>query len=131
MPTKHPAHERGANIVEAAFVIPLLLIMLVGVVDMGRAYYTYISIINAAREGARWGVMHPTDNGGMCAKATAEALTNTPPVNLICLPPQTPNGVVSGAPVRVTVQANFSTILGSIVGISAFPISYSVAFPIF
>ena len=129
MPTKHPAHERGANVVEAALVIPLLVIILIGVVDMGRAYYTYISIINAAREGARWGVMHPTED--LCAKAAAEAQTNTPPVSLTSCNVTKPGGNVSGAPVRVTVQANFSTILGSIVGISAFPISYSVAFPIF
>jgi Flp pilus assembly protein TadG len=129
MPTKQRAHERGANIVEAALVIPLLLIILVGVVDMGRAYFSYITIINAAREGARWGVMHPTED--LCAKAAAEAQSNTPPINLASCDVETPDGVVSGAPVRVTVQTNFTSILGGIVGLSAFPISYSVAFPIF
>jgi len=125
------AHERGANIVEAAFVIPLLLILLVGVVDLGRAYFTYITIVNAAREGARWGVAHPTDTSGMCAKAAAEAQSNTPPINLTSCGVEKPGGGVSGSPVRVTVQTSFSLFLGSIVGLSAFPIRYSVAFPIF
>ena len=129
MPTKHPAHERGANIVEAAIVIPLLLIILVGVIDMGRAYFTYISIINAAREGARWGVMHPNED--LCAKVTAEVQSNTPPVNLTSCNVTKPGGNVSGSPVRVTVLTTFNTYLGSIVGMPSFPISYSVAFPIF
>ena len=127
------AHERGANLVEAAFVVPFLLILLVGVVDLGRAYYTYLTIVNAAREGARWGVAHPTDTSGMCAKVVAEAQNNTPPVALTCgdVVIVKPGGGVSGSPVRVTVETSFSPLLGSIVGLSAFPIRYSVAFPIF
>ncbi len=30
-----------------------------GVVDLGRAYYSYITIVNSAREGARYGAAHP------------------------------------------------------------------------
>jgi Flp pilus assembly protein TadG len=129
MPIKHPAHERGANIVEAALVIPLLLIILVGVIDMGRAYFTYITMIGAAREGARWGVTHPSDTSGMCGKVTAEAQGNgiVDPTAWTCTP--TPGGA-SGSPVRVTVQTTFRTILGSIVGRPTFPIRYSVAFPV-
>ena len=48
--------ERGANLVEFALVIPLLVLMLVGVADLGRAFQTYIAVTNAAREGARLGV---------------------------------------------------------------------------
>jgi len=47
--------ERGANLVEAALVVPILILILAGVVDLGRAFYSYIAIANAAREGARAG----------------------------------------------------------------------------
>ena len=47
-------NERGASLVETALVLPLLLLLLVGIIDVGRAYYTYISIYNAAREGGRY-----------------------------------------------------------------------------
>jgi Flp pilus assembly protein TadG len=47
--------EQGANLVEAALVIPLLILILAGIVDLGRTFYNYISIANAAREGARAG----------------------------------------------------------------------------
>ena len=45
--------ERGANLVEFAIVVPLLLLILAGVVDFGYAFHDYIIITNAAREGAR------------------------------------------------------------------------------
>ena len=50
--------ERGASLVEMALVMNLLFLFLVGVADFGRAFYTYITIANAAREGARFGATH-------------------------------------------------------------------------
>ena len=45
--------ERGANLVEFALVLFVLALLMMGVVDFGRAFYSYITITNAAREGAR------------------------------------------------------------------------------
>lgn len=45
--------EDGAVMVELALVLPLLLMLLMGIVEFGRAYNTQISIQGAAREGAR------------------------------------------------------------------------------
>jgi hypothetical protein len=36
-------------------VLPLLLLLIFGLVDFGRAYYTWLVVTNAAREGARVG----------------------------------------------------------------------------
>ncbi len=48
------AEERGVELVEAAFVLPLLLALLLGIVWMGHAYNVYETITRAAREGARY-----------------------------------------------------------------------------
>ena len=48
-----PLSERGAAAVEMALVLPLLLIVLGGLVDLGRAFYTQIVLTAAANEGAR------------------------------------------------------------------------------
>ena len=48
--------QRGANVLEAALVIPILLIMVFGIVDFGRAFNVYQIITDAAREGARYSV---------------------------------------------------------------------------
>ena len=43
----------GAAAVELALVLPILLVLVFGIVDFGRAYNTKISLTQAAREGAR------------------------------------------------------------------------------
>jgi Flp pilus assembly protein TadG len=48
--------QRGASIVELAFITPALLLLLIGVIDMGRAYYLSIEVANAAFAGAQYGV---------------------------------------------------------------------------
>lgn len=45
--------EHGAAIVEFALVLPVLLLVLWGIVDIGRAFYTLNSLTSALREGAR------------------------------------------------------------------------------
>jgi Flp pilus assembly protein TadG len=54
-------YERGQNIIEFALVLPLLLIILLGVLDLGRVFFGAISLTNAAREGVRYLTMHPDD----------------------------------------------------------------------
>jgi Flp pilus assembly protein TadG len=45
--------RRGQALVEFALVLPLLILLLVGVLDFGRAIFAYNSLSNAARSGAR------------------------------------------------------------------------------
>jgi Flp pilus assembly protein TadG len=45
--------------VEFALISPLLFLILLGVVDFGRAFYYWTTVANAAREGARYGTTHP------------------------------------------------------------------------
>jgi Flp pilus assembly protein TadG len=53
--------ERGQNILEFALVLPMLLIVLFGVLDLGRIFFASISLTNAAREGVRYLTIHPDD----------------------------------------------------------------------
>jgi len=45
--------SRGQGLVEFALVLPVLLLVLFGVIDLGRAVYAYSTITNAARTGSR------------------------------------------------------------------------------
>lgn len=45
--------ERGAVLVEFAFVLPLLLLLLLGIIDFGNTYNDFISIRQGVREAAR------------------------------------------------------------------------------
>lgn len=49
---------RGQALAEFALVIPLLLLLLVAVFDVGRAVFAYNAITNAAREGARLAIVN-------------------------------------------------------------------------
>lgn len=46
--------ERGTSLPETAIVLVVLLSLLFGIMDFGRALYTYGFIADVAREGARW-----------------------------------------------------------------------------
>ena len=45
-------HSRGQTLVEFALILPVFLLLTLGVVDGARIFTSYISITNAAREGA-------------------------------------------------------------------------------
>ena len=47
------ASERGAELIEFAFILPLLLFVVVGIIDFGFLFRDYEILTNAAREGAR------------------------------------------------------------------------------
>ena len=51
--------SRGQSLVEFALILPLLLVFLATVLDLGRIYYANISLLNAAREGAFQGSKTP------------------------------------------------------------------------
>jgi Flp pilus assembly protein TadG len=48
---------RGAELIEFAIVVPLLLLLLAGIFDFGMMFRSYEAVTNAAREGARVGVL--------------------------------------------------------------------------
>jgi Flp pilus assembly protein TadG len=56
--------QAGQNLVEFSLVVTLLLIFILVIVDLGRITFYYSVLHNATREGARYGVVHPTDLAG-------------------------------------------------------------------
>ncbi|MDH3500753.1 MAG: pilus assembly protein, partial [Acidimicrobiia bacterium] len=47
------AGQRGIALVEFALILPLLLSLVVGIAEFGLAFKDFLSVSNAAREGAR------------------------------------------------------------------------------
>jgi len=52
---KHPHKSRGQAAVEFALVLPLLVFVVVGLIEAGRAMFIYTSVTNASRESSRYG----------------------------------------------------------------------------
>ena len=63
------ACERGQSLVEFAMIAPLLILLMVGILDVGRAVNAYVTISNAAREGSHYAALHPTASPGAIASA--------------------------------------------------------------
>lgn len=53
--------ERGASMVEFALAATALLVIMFGIVDFGRALYTYHTLSNAARLGTRYAIVRGSD----------------------------------------------------------------------
>ncbi len=51
------SRKQGQALVEFAIVLPLFLLLVLLIFDLGRAVYFYSAIHNAVREGARYGIV--------------------------------------------------------------------------
>ncbi len=57
--------ERGQSIVEFALILPILLLLLAIVFDIGRAMYAYMYVTHSAREAAWVAAQRPWDTNGV------------------------------------------------------------------
>jgi Flp pilus assembly protein TadG len=57
--------ERGQSMTELAISMVFLLILLAGVVDIGRALFAFVALRDAAEEGAIYGSIYPYDTPGI------------------------------------------------------------------
>ena len=64
---------RGQALVEMALITPLLVFILLGIVDLGRAYYQYTVMTNAVREGARYAAVNWSNTSGGGAATNSNA----------------------------------------------------------
>lgn len=69
---------RGQAMVETALFFGVLVVLLFGVVQVGVAVNAYLTVINAARAGARYAVSDPDRNNAQVAQAAATVLSNLP-----------------------------------------------------
>ena len=60
--------RRGQATIEFAVMLPLMLLLCLGAIDVGRVFFDYIGIRAAAMEGARYGAYRPTDSAGAEAR---------------------------------------------------------------
>ncbi|WP_047491801.1 TadE/TadG family type IV pilus assembly protein [Terriglobus sp. TAA 43] len=79
--------QDGNSLIETALVLPVLLLLLAGAVDIGRAFRAAMIVNAAARTGAAYGIHYPTDTAGMMLAAktdTSTLVTVTPTATYGC-----------------------------------------------
>jgi Flp pilus assembly protein TadG len=112
--------ERGVALVEMALVLPLLIMLLMGSFDFGRAVYIRTALANAARDGARFAIVDPRNT--TCIKTVAarySSLANLTASDVTVTPPGT---IDLGQPITVAVQSVYRPItplIASMIGASS------------
>lgn len=61
---------------EAAFVIPLIILILCGIIDFGWIYSNQINVNNCSREGARYAVVN-SDSTSLTSLVTSKVLASS------------------------------------------------------
>jgi len=103
--------ERGANLVEFAIITVLILLPLfAGIADLGRAFYSYIGLQNASREGARFASRAPDATAEIRAVSLqGAASSNLDPAS--CTVDLDAPSHDSGQPFRVTITCAFDWLI--------------------
>jgi len=126
--------SRGQSMVEFALVFPLFILLLAGMIDFGMGLFSYMSVINGAREGARYGATACTSvacaasvqqqasgaagNGGVTLPTSDVSVTctqmnaATPPVEVAsdCTAAMAGSAVRSGGHITVRITYHYSMI---------------------
>ncbi|MGA7105290.1 MAG: TadE/TadG family type IV pilus assembly protein [Candidatus Deferrimicrobiaceae bacterium] len=119
--------ERGQGLVEFALLVPIMLLLVIGIAEFGRAWMMRNILTGAAREGARVAAVEP-DSASSINQGRAAAIAvlssagiSVPPATVIVDPsPPTPFNAV-----QVDVTYTYSVVItGFIPGLPAsFPLT--------
>lgn len=74
--------ESGAVAVEAALIIPIFLVLVLGIFEFGRAFNIQVSLSEAARESARYAAVHGAEAGFTAGDAQTVGVAAAPSVAL-------------------------------------------------
>ncbi|GAB4481776.1 MAG: hypothetical protein Kow0088_24270 [Anaerolineales bacterium] len=113
--------RKGQGLVEFALILPLLLLLIFGVIEMGRAFYIYIIVTSTSREAARYGsavgvsengVPYYRDCAGIRQAANRIAILANIPDQDIVIEYVHPDGTTYGSCAPGTAMGPASTELG-------------------
>ena len=104
--------ERGAELIEMALVLPLLLLIVMGIFDFGFMFREMSVVTNAAREGARAGILPDYSDADVVARVqqyldasgidvtcgSADCIVQSPVIDVTA-----PSGTFEARDVRVTI----------------------------
>jgi len=99
--------ERGTSLVELAFIVPLLVLLVLGVIDMGRLLFTQITLHAAVQEGSLYVSQDPTDPMG--ARTRVVESVDDPGLDINRVVVDCPSGPTGPIRVRAEHDVNLIT----------------------
>lgn len=121
--------QRGQSLTELAITLTILLTLMAGVLDIGRAYYTFLALRDAAAEGAAYGSFDPTNTTEIENRVRRES-----PGGMISWDDATVTVDIIGAACRgggveVTAQIDYTLLtpfIGAIAGSQTLPLEATI-----
>lgn len=110
VPNSRRNKRKGATLVEFAIVAPVLFLLIFGLFEMGRVVMVEQLMTNAAREGARRGILESSTNAGV--QQTVEDYLTSVSISdaTVTVTPADLNTVGFGDPVVVKVSVPFEKV---------------------
>jgi hypothetical protein len=111
-----PRNEAGAALVEFVLVLPLVLVLLLGMLDLGKAFNYWIDETHLAHEGARFAAVNKNPGPGASLQESIKSQADSDELKSalqVCISFPGAGGAVVGEPVEVKVTSNY-TFLGFI-----------------
>lgn len=102
-------NKRGQAMVEMAFVVPILVLLLAGIIDIGRVMHDALTITYAAREGARAAAVGK-DNANIAAAIYAASPSIDPATIGVSIEPSAAADRSPDQPVTVTINHDVAII---------------------
>ncbi len=99
--------QRGQSLVELAVALPLLLLLLLGTIDLGRVFFDYIQLRGAVREGAGYGARAPSDAAGIEERVREHGIPADSIVTSGCAPASSCTTIGGTATITVTATRTF------------------------
>lgn len=122
--------QSGQSLTEMALTLTILLTLLAGILDLGRAYFTFLALRDAAAEGAAYGSFDPSNTSEIEARVRRES----PGGGLVDWSGVAVTTTIIGSPCRgggieVNVVMDYALLtpfVGAIAGTQSLPLEASV-----
>jgi Flp pilus assembly protein TadG len=109
---KNRTGERGATMAEFAIIAVVFFMIIFGIIEFGRLFYTHNALTDAARRGARYAVLNEKIDIDCVKKVVVFGEANMNPNTCVETGPPLINGLTT-TNVVVTYAADYGTNLGT------------------
>ena len=96
--------------------LPVLLLILLGCIDLGRAFSVWMALANGAREGARYASLFPKDTPEIVSRTRADIVAEGLSVSNLRVQISVPSGYAGGSPIIVTARYTLTLLTSFLFG---------------
>jgi Flp pilus assembly protein TadG len=110
--------DEGTAVIEAALILPVLILAIFGIIEFGTAFWQWNSMLLAVEQAGRYVMVNHTSCGVTCAETQMQAILpaasvcTTPTTGQICVSANTSAGTPSTMTLTAAYNFNLLTLFG-------------------